>query len=450
MVDIRELAEKAVGIAMKLGPSDCDVVVTSSRYMAAEIEKGSMKQSSSATDPGVAIRAFANGCSGFSYCTGHDLKTVERSAELAVSQANAGTPDPDFKGLPETARPTKVAGLFDSSVARLGSDAMVGLAIELAEVASDDKRITSVNASVSGGEGSVALANSRGFSCVQNFTFFDMGAEAVAKAGPVMFSGADSETSRRFDKKITNKIGETARRHAIMGLKQAPIETGDYPVVVDPISIGFILSTAIGGGANAESIQRKRSYLVGKLGEEIGNSRLTIHDDPTLEWGVGSFAFDGEGTPAIKKAVIEKGFLKSYLYDSYTAGKDGVETTGNCSRGGTMWTFRHPPVISSSNLVVRKGDSNLGEMIEETKKGVYLRTTYDYPNLATGEFSGLMMESYGIKNGELGPALKQSTIGISLFDLMKRIDMVGKDSRDAYGVRTPSIRISKAKIGGSA
>jgi predicted Zn-dependent protease len=115
-----------------------------------------------------------------------------------------------------------------------------------------------------------------------------------------------------------------------------------------------------------------------------------------------------------------------------------------------MWSFRAPPAISSSNLVVKKGDSRLSEMIEETKKGVYLRITYDYPNLATGEFSALMMESYEISGGELGPALKQSTMGITLFDLMGRLDMVGRDSRDVFGVRTPSVRISKARIAGSA
>jgi PmbA protein len=99
---------------------------------------------------------------------------------------------------------------------------------------------------------------------------------------------------------------------------------------------------------------------------------------------------------------------------------------------------------------VKKGDLSLAEMIEETRRGVYLRLTYDYPNLATGEFSGLMMESYTIRHGELGPSIRQATMGIGLLDLLKRLDMIGKESRDAFGVRTPALRISSAKIGGSS
>ena len=448
--DIQETAEDAVRYAMKLGPSDCDVVVTDSTFLAAEIEKGSMKQSSSATDPGVGIRAYVKGCSGFAFCTSFDQRAIKKSAELAVSQARAGTPDSDFKKLPDKVKPTRVPGLFDPAVSRLSSDEVVSLAIELADLAGDDKRITSVNANVGIGLGAAALANSRGFSGVQKLSFFDAGAEMVAKAGSVMFSGVDSESSRRFDRKVVRKVAANAREHAIMGLKQTTIKTGDYPVVIDPIAFGFILATAVGDGANAESVQRRRSYLAGKLGQAIGNDAFTIADDPTIEWGAGSFSFDGEGVPAKKKAVFERGVLRSYLYDSYAAGKDGVESTGNCSRGGALWSFRRPPGISSSNLVFKNGGSSLDKMIGETKSGVYLRITYDYPNLATGEFSGLMMESYAIRKGDLGPALKQSTIGIGLFDLMNRIDMVGRDSREIYGVVAPPVRISSARVAGSA
>lgn len=76
--------------------------------------------------------------------------------------------------------------------------------------------------------------------------------------------------------------------------------------------------------------------------------------------------------------------------------------------------------------------------------------TFDNPNLATGEFSGLMMESYLIERGELGDTIRQATVGIGLVDMFSRIDMVGKESRSAFGVDTPAIRISSAKVGGSA
>lgn len=449
MVDMVDLAEKVVRYVMKLGPSDCDVLVADSRHVSAEIEKNSMKQANTMTDPGVAVRAFRDGCSGFSYCTSHDWSSVRKIADLAVSQARAGTPDPDFHGLPEKSRPAKVNGLFDSKVARLEPDEIVAMAISLADWAGDDKRITSANASVGAGYGTITLANSRGFTGSQKLSSFDMSTEAVATSGSRMFSGIDMGWTRRLDGTMSEKVGKSAREHAIKGLKQTKIDTGDLPIVWDPLAIGFVLSTAIGDGANAESVQRKRSYLAGRLGEKIGSEALTIADDPTVEWAIGSYAFDGEGTPAFAKPLVKKGELKSYLHDSYSAGKDSVRSTGNSSRGGIMWSFRRPPSISSSNLVVAEGDSSLQEMLEETRKGVYLRLTYDHPNLATGEFSGLMMESFKIDKGEMGESIQQATIGVGLMELFSRIDMVGDESRDVFGVKTPAIRISKAKVAGS-
>ncbi len=450
MADMIQLAEKTVKYAMKLGASCCDVIVTQSRYSSAEIEKGSMKQASSVLDPGVGIRAFKNGCSGFSSCTGHDSRAIKIAAELAVSLAKSGTPDPDFKDIPGSSRPSRISGLCDKRIAELQSADIVAMAIDISDIAGDDRRITSVNASASVGETELALANSNGFSSSQRLSFCEMGAETVAKSGAAMFSGFDAGSSRRLEKSTIAEVGRNSREHAILGLRQTKIQTGDYPVVIDPLAAGFILSMGIGGGVNAESIQRKRSYLAGKLGTKLGPPALTVHDDPLIEWATGSYSFDGEGTPSRRTPIVEKGVLKSYLYDSYTAGKDSVPSTGSSSRGGAIWSFRRPPSISSSNLVLKKGDMSFEEMIGETRKGVYLRLTYDYPNLATGEFSGLMMESYTIKNGELGPSIRQATMGIGLLDMLKRLDMIGKETRDAFGVRTPALRISSAKIGGSS
>jgi len=448
MTDIGHLARRTVDHVMRLGPDHCDVLVVDTKHITAEIEKGSMKQASVVADPGAAVRAFYKGCSGFAFCTSHEMKAIKRITSLAVSQAKAGTHDPDFRGLPEKRRPAKVGSLFDRALSELEPHEAVEMAISLATLAGDDKRISSVNAGIGVASGKFALANSNGFCEVEEMTSIDVTAEAVARSRSGMFSGVDYGSSRRIESDMIERVGRNAREHAIMGLKQTRIETGDYPVVIDPLALGYILSVAIGEGANAEGVQRKRSYLAGKLGQSLGVPELTILDDPTIEWASGSYAFDGEGVPSRKKAIIDRGKLATYLYDTYTGGKDSVQSTGNSSRGGPQWSFRLPPSISSSNLVVGEGDASIEEMIAETKRGVYLRTTYDFPNLTTGEFSGLMMESMKIDRGELGPCLRQATIGVSIPDMLSRVDMIGRGSRFAFGVKTPALRISEAKIAG--
>jgi PmbA protein len=449
MTDLQDLAEKTVKLVLRLGASHCDVLATDSMFIVAEIEKSSMKQTSVISDPGVGVRAFLKGASGFSYTTGHDQRSLKRIAELAVSQARAGTHDPDFKDLPGASRPAKVQGLYDKKVATLEPDEVVEMAIELSDSAKADERIVGVNAGVSAGVGTMALANSNGFSRLQWSTSLETSVESVARSGSKMFSGMDGGWGRRLEMDALALAGRNAMEHAVKGLSQRRIPTGDYQVVLDPLSAGYILTAAIGGGVNAESVQRKRSYLEGKLGSRIGSEAFTVYDDPTIEWASGSFTFDGEGCPAKKKMVVDRGILKTYLHDSYTSGKASVENTGNSSRGGTVWSYRRPPSISSSNIVIEKGDSDLSEIVRETRTGVYLRTTFDSPNLATGEFSGLMMEGFLIERGEIGPAIQQSTIGIGLMEMFSRIDMLGKDQREAFGAKVPAMRISHARIAGS-
>jgi PmbA protein len=449
MVDMVSLAEKTVAKVMRLGVTDCDVMVSDARLMTAEIEKGSVKQASTLGDPGMSIRAYARGSMGFAYCTGHSASSVARAASLAAAMAKAGTPDKDFRGLPSRSKVGRLAGLYDRRVAETSPEQVVERVMDLAAIAGDDGRIYSVNAGVLVASSELALANSNGFSASQRMTSYDVFAEAVAKSGDAMFSGVEGMSGRRLDEGFIEFVGKAARESAVRGLRQTRVATGDYPVVIDPLGLAWILSNGIVGGANAESVQRGRSYLTGKKGSRIGSKQLTISEDPSIEWASGSTAFDGEGTPCVPKKIVEKGVLRTYLHDSYTAGKEGVESTGNSSRGGSVWSYRGPPGISMTNMVVGRGRSSLDEMVHETKDGVYLRLTMDYPNLATGELSGLMMESFRRVKGEMGPALKQSTIGISMFDLLSRIDMVGSKQRSAYGVMAPAVRISKARIAGS-
>lgn len=449
MTEMSELAEEVVELVCRLGGKVCDVLVADARVSTAEVEKGSVKQASFMADPGIAIRVFENGSSGFAYCTNQGAAEVNDAAELAVSMARAGTPDADFRGLPEPSSPVVVEGLYDPKVAALRPEEAVDFLISLVDEASANEKVSSVNAGLTVSTGEVALANSNGLSAAQRMTSFDVFAEAVARSGDIMFSGMDYASSRKLDPDSPLKVGSSAREHAIKGLTHQKMQTGDYPVVLDPLAVGYILSSAIGGGANAESVQRRRSYLAGRLGTKVGSEELSVFDDPTLEWAVGSTSFDGEGVVPRNKAVIEEGTLKTYLYDSYTAGKDSVESTGNSSRGGAIWSYRHPPGISSANLVVRRGEVSLDEMVQDCGNGVYLRVTFDSPNLATGEFSCLIMEGYAIENGEIGPAIRQSTMGIGLLDLFSKIDLVGSCPRHAFGVETPAMRISSARIGGS-
>ena len=93
MVDLQylsALAERTVSIATHAGADRCDVVAADTDTISVDLEKGSVKQANIFSDPGVGVRAFVKGASGFAVCTGFDDAAVSRAAAMAVSLARAG------------------------------------------------------------------------------------------------------------------------------------------------------------------------------------------------------------------------------------------------------------------------------------------------------------------------------------------------------------------------
>ena len=76
-------------------------------------------------------------------------------------------------------------------------------------------------------------------------------------------------------------------------------------------------------------MQKGFSLLKGRTGEKIASDVVTLWDDGCYPGGLGSVPFDSEGVKAQNKAVIEKGELKTFLYNLKSAAKDGVKSTGN-------------------------------------------------------------------------------------------------------------------------
>ena len=118
------------------------------------------------------------------------------------------------------------------------------------------------------------------------------------------------------------------------GWVRAKVATQKVPVIFEPRTARSLLDN-IFDAVNGDSMYRHESFLAGKLGEKIASDKLTVIDDGTIPGLFGTSPFDDEGVPTRRTVVIEKGVLKSYLLNTYTARKLGMKTTGNASRGIT-------------------------------------------------------------------------------------------------------------------
>ncbi len=452
MTDLIGLAERAAQRALGAGADEADAFVTSSELLVVEVERSSIKITRRVVDGGVGVRAIVRGSVGFAYANQLSAPPASEAARSAAALAKAGTPDPDFKALPSASKPKPVVRLFDRRVAEAEPRAAVELLASAADAVGNLRGVYSVNMTYVLGHQIRALATSTGFQGQERLSAVDCSAEVVAREDGASFSSSEWGASRRLGGVDPEAIVHRAAGLALRGLKGTKLATATLPVVFDPVAAAFILGGGLGAGLSAEAIQRNRSYLAGKLGKPVASDLITVVDDATVPGGMGSYAFDGEGAAGQRHVVISRGELRTYLYDSYTAGKEGRKSTGNALREGTgphLWSYRAMPGISPSNLVVKPGRGSLEDLLSEVKRGIYLRLTFDRPNLATGEFSGLVNEGFLIEGGELTQSLRETTVGIHMTDLLKGTEALSGQPREVFGVSTPALLVRRAKIAGS-
>jgi len=414
-----------------------EAFATHSNSVSAELEKGKIKSSQSGFESGIGIRFFNDGSMGYAHAS---LERVKSAVDHAIAAARAGSPDKDFKSLPPAERYPAVSGTWDNTIASLDVSTVAQLAIDVADAARIDKRVDIINSGASVGQWSGAIANTFGVSGTDSGTQAALDVDVIAHKGEASGNGFEYAGSRRFDFDV-DSVGIAAGEMALRSMNPQPILSGKMPVVLDPLAVGSIIAAAV--TVSADDAQRDRSFLTGKIGEHIAVSEFTIVDDGLLSGGLETSPFDAEGVPSQRTPLVERGVLRSYLYDSYTANKEGRTSTGNASRGD----FRQPPSISPTNLVIASGAE--ANVIDDVQHGIYVRATGDRPNTSTGEFSGMVYAGYAIEDGELEHALKQTNIGINVLDLLQQIDGISREVKTYFSLTTPTVRVRDVSVASS-
>jgi PmbA protein len=221
------------------------------------------------------------------------------------------------------------------------------------------------------------------------------------------------------------------------------------PVVLDP-TVAASFAGLIGGVLGANAVQRGRSPFAGKLGEELAAPAFALHDDGRDPEGAASAPFDGEGVPRRRTPLIEGGRLRAYLYDTYTARREGGESSGNASRHG----YRSLPSVSASNLVVASGERSFEQLLEEAADGVFVTDVaglHSGVNPVTGVFS-VGASGRAIRAGELAEPVREFTIAGELISMLGAVREAGAETRWVpFGgsVRTPPLLVAELSVSGS-
>ena len=137
------------------------------------------------------------------------------------------------------------------------------------------------------------------------------------------------------DLDIAGCIDEAAQR-TISHLDYAPIATGRYTCVFSPEAFLDLIGAF-------SSLFNARAVLDGvslsnreSIGQPLAVPFLSIHDNGLHPGNIGASAFDGEGTPTRRLALVEGGVLQNFLHSEATARAFGVVPTGHAGLGAKV------------------------------------------------------------------------------------------------------------------
>jgi PmbA protein len=441
------LAKKLVARAKKRGAHQAEAFVEIGRESSVRVRDGEIEDLTQATSKGVGLRVVAKQRLGFIYTSDFDPSGLDAFVDRALQLAQAAAPNP-LNGLPERGALKgggDVGPLFDSEVANLAPEWKIRVALEMEKAGKAfDSRVRTFD-SVGAGEsvGEVHLASSEGASGSYEGTY------AFLYAVPVASEGDQLQTSywvdyKRFLKDLDSpqSVGEEAARRAVRMLGAKKVKSQRVPVIFDPMMAASFIGS-IAGAANGDAVHKKSSFLAPLLGKSIAPVSVTVVDDGRLNKGLGTAPFDGEGVPTRRTPIVEKGKLKSFLYDTFTARKAKTKTTGNASRD-----YRTMPHIGTHNLYLEPGSVSPKDMISQVKNGFYVTSMLGHgANMVTGEYSrganGLWIE-----NGELAKPVQEVTVAGHMLEMLKGIDAIGNDLTFRGSTGAPTIRFSELTISG--
>lgn len=439
MKDLLKACETAINVSKD---ADVEAYAAHGVSRAVRIEKNDIHLATSEEASSIGVRVFKDKALGFASNNTLDEKSVSATAAEALAIAGASRPD-DANVLSEKSDYPEVPGLYDPAVEKVEISHVLEYARDLLAAARDyDSRVMIDGGSVSVGVTRRAIMNSRGVEASETSGVIVYQLMGMARDGDdVSTFQFEFDVNRSPGDVNVKKVGRDLAEKLIATLGAGKGESFKGTVILTPDSLGALLCSPIFFSASAENVQKGRSRWKDKAGEKVASELITVYDDGLIPGGMGSSAFDREGVPHGKFTVIENGRLGGYMYDTRTAHRDGVKSTGHAA-GGT----RGVPGIGPTNVTVAPGERSIDEIIGEIELGIIVNRFSGWPNPISGDFSGVVKGGFLIKDGKKDRPLTGTLVQGNMYEAMNNVSAVSKETRRIFNYTLPHVRVEGLSV----
>jgi TldD protein len=419
---VRALAEAAVDAALGAGASYADARAVSMRRQYVITKNGQVDDMSDAESAGIGVRVLVDGAWGFAGAGRLDETGARDAALRAVEFARAAPGRHETNLAPVEAH----TGQYRTPLERDPFAVPLTEKIDLCLRAEDGMRHDDVKVTVAmirAQREHKVLISSEGTNVEQDMYECGGGIDAYAstdevsqvRSYPSQHSGVSGQGGWEYVEKLgldreAPRVGEQAAQ-----LLRAPAcPPGRTTIILSPEQAIMQVHESVGHPTELDRVYGTEAAYAGTsflstddLGSlRYGSEHMNITADSTTPEGLGTFAFDDEGVPAAREAIVEGGVLRGFLSSRETAAQLGAGHGGSMRADG----WARMPLVRMTNLHLEPGEGSFEDLLADVDDGLYLETNKSWSiDDKRLNFQFGTQVAWEIKKGKLGRMLRDAT-----------------------------------------
>jgi TldD protein len=385
------------------------------------VRNGAVERADRDASEGIGVRVRVGGAWGFAATRDVSRAGAERALARAIAIAEAL---PAAAARPRTDEPAARghwASPCEVDPFALPLEEKLGLLAAAEAAMRGDARLVRTEAVASATRIAQAFASTEGAACTQVRTECGAGLSAAAvgddgslqvRSHPSAHGGLARQAGWEHVLAL-DLVGHAPRvaAEAVALLVAPPCPSGPTTVVIGAEQLALQIHESIGHALELDRILLGEAAYAGtswitaadlRAAEPLryGSDALTVTADATLHGGLGTFAWDDEGTAARRTVLIDRGRLVGALSDRESAAVAGLPASSGCARASG---FDRQPVVRMTNVSIEPGDAGtLEDLLADTEDGIYLETNRSWSiDDRRLHFQFATEVAYEIRGGEL-------------------------------------------------